>query len=330
LEKRTRATFNTPDDLRAKVILALHQWLAKHPEYRPAQLGPLNARPYLEWLRDQTATIYIRGLSVGSGKAQKFPIEDLYIPLTTASETGRQPMELQESLTHRRLMIVGDPGSGKTTFLRRVIYALAAQNPASAGLKERLLSLFRPRREEPFPLFIRIADLTQHIDECRRQSVLLARAPESPEWLAHFLATRSAGFGWGLDEDFFTEKLSCGSAVVLLDGLDEAPNREQREQAARLFENATSEYQGCRFVVTTRPQSYSGDALLADFREARIEPLTPEAVETFLERWCAGLFPESRKMAEEHRKELSEAFRAWRRITACARKGRRSRSAGIR
>jgi hypothetical protein len=210
---------------------------------------------------------------------------------------------------HFRLEGSGDPGSGKTTFLRRVTYALAAQNPVSAGLKERLLSLFRPRREEPFPLFIRIADLTQHIDECRRQSVLLARAPESPEWLAHFLATRSARFGWGLDEDFFTEKLSCGSAVVLLDGLDEAPNREQREQAARLFENATSEYQGCRFVVTTRPQSYSGDALLADFREARIEPLTPEAVETFLERWCAGLFPESRKMAEEHRKELSEALR---------------------
>ena len=55
-----------------------------------------------------------------------------------------------------------------------------------------------------------------------------------------------------------------------------------------LFENATNKYSGSRFVVTTRPQSYAGRALLAGFHEARIEPLAPEAVHTFLDRWCRG------------------------------------------
>src|SRR3974390_3221454 len=34
---RTRKTFTTPDDLKAKVIQALHGWLDGHPEFRPAK-----------------------------------------------------------------------------------------------------------------------------------------------------------------------------------------------------------------------------------------------------------------------------------------------------
>jgi len=116
LNRRTRASFKTPADLETKVLHALYEWLKRHPECQPLQKGPSNPRPYLEWLREQTATIDIRGLGVGSGKAHKFPIEDLYIPLTTQreaeapTERERKPMELEEALVHRRLVIVGDPG----------------------------------------------------------------------------------------------------------------------------------------------------------------------------------------------------------------------------
>jgi Sulfatase-modifying factor enzyme 1/Domain of unknown function (DUF4062)/NACHT domain len=333
LEKgRTRATFTTPDDLRAKVIQALFGWLDKHPECRPARPRRLDPRPYLEWLRDQTSTIDIRGLGAGTGKAHNFPIEDLYIPLTTPREAlsrgpgleesaKREPMELQEALAHRRLVIVGDPGSGKTTFLRRITFAMAnaaleepthnIQTAASAGLLAWMpLSEFRPARPT-FPLLIRIAELVEHIERCNRQAGRgTSLEPDSPDWLSHFLATRNATFGWGLSEEFFAERLSAGEAVVLLDGLDEAPDRAERERAARLFENATQAYRGCRFVVTTRPQTHTGRALLDGFHDARIEPLTPEAVDTFLDRWCRGLYPNSTQMAEEHRKELSEALRA--------------------
>ncbi len=124
-----------------------------------------------------------------------------------------------------------------------------------------------------------------------------------------FLANRNAAFGWGLSEKFFASQFANGAAVVLLDGLDEAPDRAERERAARLFENATQTYKNCRFVVTTRPQAYVGKALLKDFHEARIEPLATEAIHTFLERWSQGLYPDSAKLAEDHRAELSEALR---------------------
>jgi hypothetical protein len=304
-----RSTFTSPDDLRAKVIHALYKWLDKHPDCRTTESRSTDPRPYLEWLRDQTATIDVRGLGVGAGKAHNFPIEDLYIPLTTLREpvsrepdaeesADSEPMELQEALAHSRLVIVGDPGSGKTTFLRRITFALAN---AALGIPDRV-----PIAARGFPLLFPVAELVEHIERCSHHAGRRdVPEPDSPKWLSHFLATRNATFDWGLSEDFFTEKLSSVEVILLLDGLDEAPDLRKREWAARLFENATNAYPGSRFVVTTRPQAYAGRAILAGFHEARIEPLTPEAISSFLDRWCRGLYPESRRMAEQHRKELS-------------------------
>lgn len=340
---RTRATFATPDDLKAKVTQALYQWLDRHPDCRPARPGAQNPRTYLEWLRDQTATIDIRGLGEGAGRARNFPIDELYIPLTTAAHAverlspgaaeERKLVLLEEALEHRRLVIVGDPGSGKTTFLRRIAFEMAtgalegarlmpesvpAPQSQRGGKLTRLVSYLRGGQntpaassQPPFPILIRIADLIQHIDEYRAAvGNRPCLAPDDPAWITRFLATRNTTFGWGLGPAYFLEKLNSGDAVVMLDGLDEAPERHRREHASRLFENATTEYENCRFIVTTRPQSYVGGALLAGFHEARIEPLDEEAVHTFLDRWCRGIYPESWQMAEQHCDELAGALRA--------------------
>jgi hypothetical protein len=281
---RTRATFTTPENLKTEIVLALNRWLARHPEYQPVEKAstPDDATLYLEWLRAQSSTIDIRGLgATGSGKANSFPIEDLYIPLTTPREpqpgrhnpekapADRQPMELEDALQHGRLVIVGDPGSGKTTFLRRITFALASEALANSGgpaasrnnasLFAKIVTLFKTAKpvSPVFPIFIRIAELIEHIERTRAQtSQSSPLPPEAPLWLTHFLTNRNAAFGWGLSEKFFAAKLAEGAAVVLLDGLDEAPDRAERETAARLFENATQTYKSCRFVVTTRPQAY--------------------------------------------------------------------------
>jgi predicted NACHT family NTPase len=237
LEKgRTRATFTTPQKLETAIVLALNRWLAQHPEYQRVEKAAAadDPRLYLEWLREQTATIDIRGLgATGSGKAHNFPIEDLYIPLTTPSERldERQPLELEEALQHRRLVIVGDPGSGKTTFLRRITYALTSEALAKSGG----LALLKPAKPL-FPILIRVAELAEHIERSRKKT---GEPAEAPGWLGHFLASRNATYGWGLSETFFAHQLMDGAAMVLLDGLDEAPDRTERQQAARLFENAT-------------------------------------------------------------------------------------------
>jgi hypothetical protein len=325
-----RATFCNPDDLRANVEHALRQWRDRHPEFGPAVALSASADPanYLDYLREQTGWIDIRGLQVGTGKAHRFRIEDLYIPLTTPRAGELAPIDLEDAMSSRRLVIVGDPGSGKTTFLRRVAFALceaaaspAAPDDAATGFLRRLAAIFRratPVASAPvFPLLIRVADLAEHIRKA--PSLGAPTTVESPAWLVHFLKTRSQEFNWGLDAGFFERKLGGGSAILLLDGLDEAPRVAERESIARLFEHATQTYKQCPFVVTTRPQAYTGRSLLADFEIAQIEPLGPDAIQTFLERWCRGLFPESAPAAQHHLAELTEALRSIAEIRRMAR-----------
>src|SRR5262249_965226 len=149
---------------------------------------------------DQTGFIDIRGLHVGSGKAHRFPIQDLYIPLTSAAAgeaegaaaggagaaTGPHtgPRGGQAFLQHRRPAGVGDPGCGKTTFLRNIAHALAAtllnKDPAAAG--ERLGITEAP----PFPVLIRLAELSEFVGRQKRGSEAAPVTDDSPEWLVRF------------------------------------------------------------------------------------------------------------------------------------------------
>jgi hypothetical protein len=295
VDRWLRERFTTPEDLRGKVESALREWRERRGESPTVQGDPAK---YLDSLRKETAFIDIRGLQVGTGKAYRFSIEDLYIPLTTAAGpiarrelAIREPVRLEDALKHSRLVITGDPGAGKTTFLRHIAFKMCEAPTAR------------------LPILVRIAELAEHVRTCRhrREGPTVAAAPG---WLPHWLAARSVQFGWGLDAPFFDRKLKSGEAAVLLDGLDEAPNRTEREAMARLLENATRAYDKCSFVVTTRPLAYRGQAVLADFETANIAPLEPHAIETFLQRWCGALFSESPASSASHLAELSGALRA--------------------
>src|SRR5207247_742727 len=160
-------------------------------------------------------------------ESSQFPHRDLYIPLTTAvgaQSVQRQQVQLQAALVHRRLVIVGDPGSGKTTFLRRIAFDLAGAAIEDAAAAPRLLdhlrlgNLFGKEKDKPFPLLIRIAELVEHIRNCRGRPGYSGPTTETaPAWIVDFLNRRNAEMNWGLDPKFFARKLEDGSTMVLLD-----------------------------------------------------------------------------------------------------------------
>ncbi len=319
-----RPSFTSPDDLKAKVLSALFQWRDRHPAFQGAP-ATVTRDPagYLHWLREETAWIDIRGLQVGSGKANRFPIDDLYMQLKTAASEGehstgkpravhrdnqskvsgdlRQSVPLEEALRHSRLVITGDPGSGKTTFLRRIAYELCRDTG------QRVL----PIPQSGFPLFIRIVELEECIHNClARNEATAPVTSESPGWLSHFLQHQSQERNWNLNAEFFESKLNEQSTFVLFDGLDESVNQANRESMARLLKGAAEAYPNCRFVVTTRPGSYQGLARLAGFHPVAIDELEMEAMEGFLQHWSQSLYPGNLSGAAAHTKELMEAVRA--------------------
>jgi formylglycine-generating enzyme required for sulfatase activity len=291
---------------------------------------------YLRALREASSYIDIRGLAVGSGKAHRFPIEELYIALrsrqgvrrsddTAKSATnesgepggvshrtleselgGLGEVPLQAALAERRLVVIGDPGAGKTTFLRRIAAALCE---TELGIDPNAAKSRLGIKDKTFPIFLRCATLANHIAaHCGK-----AGAPTdvaSPAWLAHCLAAQSRESGTGLDQAFVQQQLEAGRCTVLLDGLDEAPDRVQRDGLSQLAENLSRTFAECRFVVTSRPPAYTGTTVLPQFAHVEIAPLSDEAVDTFLGHWCRQLYGGDTAESKAHIRELLDSLHA--------------------
>ncbi len=109
---------------------------------------------------------------------------------------------------------------------------------------------------------------------------------------------------------FFRQQLERGDALVLLDGLDEAPTEQHRKAFAALLENTTSRYGRCRYVLTGRPTAFTDELVFPGFDHVEIDPLEDVAIEKFLRRWCQALFAEHAAEAERHLAELLDALRS--------------------
>jgi formylglycine-generating enzyme required for sulfatase activity len=293
-------------------------------------------RKYLDDLWTDTAYIDIRGLVTGKPEAHRFPIEELYIELRASGAgerasadpargahterravqpSGPQENPLRAALAQPRLVIIGDPGCGKTTFLRWVAHCLAGdrlgRDPQAAA---RRLGL--PRARLPIP--VSIADWLDYIGAAKAKQ----KGPDLPngaEWLTAYLGVRARDANQGLEADDFRRWLGAGEAMLLLDGLDEAPDRPRRERVVRLIERIAQAWRDCPLVVTSRPAAYQDKAVLGGFAHTTIEALDAPAIDGFLARWSRALFPDRSERAAAHHRELAGALASRREIRLLAR-----------
>ena len=284
-----RGKFTDATSLRALVSEALADWRRRHPTI--ATDAPGDPDIYLKYLEDDTRQIRITGLTSRRAEPYFFGIDEIYIPLNTlarrdptrdkAAGLAEQRREVLEHTLSRRCVVSGEPGSGKSTFLRRVAFELCRNlretRPAEAPP-------FLAADDKRFPILIRTADLARLLNADSSPM-----APDAPDWIPYFLGRRSEEFHWGLDAAFFRRKLGEGNCLVMVDGLDEAPDQALRARISRLFEKATQSFSKCDFLVSTRPQSYAGDSVLASFPQVRIEELKPPEIRAFFDHFARGL-----------------------------------------
>lgn len=275
---------------------------------------------YLAYLRNTYRWLGFEGI-LQTRKTVMLPLDEIYIPLR-ASPTGgarRSEAELIDMLARRRLaggedeperladgardalaryphlVILGDPGSGKTTFLKYVAL-MCALGPEVArsrlGLEARSL---------PLPI---VLPLVAYADA-------LAQEPDLP--LPAFLPRYFAARGLPGLAGLFERAIDAGQALLLLDGLDEVAGRAGRERVARHVAEFLRTNARNRAVVTSRIVGYHTAPLPGELPHFLLAPFTAGEIRQFAHQWClayelqAGDTEPARRRAEAEAGKLIAA-----------------------
>jgi len=178
----------------------------------------------------------------------------------------------------------------KSTLLRHVAYAIATGNAEAVG--ETAL--------DRLPIFVRIVQYSQ------------ARAADPTLTLDRYVRAGAEQPKWA---PLFQQALDAGQALLLLDGLDEVIDAHQRKGIAEAIHTLAADYAGNHFLVTSRIVGYQAARLTGDFAHYTVQPLPPESISEFVEKWYAAIEREAgeTELGEEMREraeELSEAIQA--------------------
>ena len=176
----------------------------------------------------------------------------------------RNMLTLLEQDEVRHILVIGDPGSGKSTFAR------------FAALEE------LARENGRLPLLLELKEFGAWLKEHKGR-----RAALWPEWVGEELADR------GLDEPALQRRIGRGEALWILDGLDEIFDPTLRHRAVQILAAWFGpETNTDRLLITTRPHVLQQHGLFDSFHlheRAAVLPLDDQRQELFLKLWSEAM-----------------------------------------
>lgn len=191
---------------------------------------------------------------------------------------------LQES---GQLMILGDPGAGKSTLLRwlATAYLLRLQNnPDWSDLPD----VYSLPAEDWIPILVRCRDLTP-------------RATTLDEILSHTIEkTEIRTSDRPVLQSLFKQRIESGTALLLIDGLDEIIDAGARALFSRQLEQIHRAFPACPMIATSRIVGYRdmGYRFQNEFKHFVVADLSSRDKDDFARRWCMFTeLPERREIA---------------------------------
>lgn len=158
---------------------------------------------------------------------------------------------------HRKLMIWGKPGAGKTTFLKYIAMECLAEQLGTDCL----------------PIFLSLKEF--------------AEKPGKPE-LLHYIKHKFVDAG--VKAEIIEKLLSHGKGLILLDGLDEVLEKDSRRVISQIQQLADHFHYGKnQFLITCRIAAK--EYLFQGFREVEVADFDEEQIQVFVTKWFQSKNP---------------------------------------
>ncbi|HTU22986.1 MAG TPA: HEAT repeat domain-containing protein [Gemmataceae bacterium] len=276
---------------------------------------------YKEAVADAHADLTFRGLGLPTAAPRS--MDELFVPLRVVRtpdgerdrscqpppvETDEKPVAETEELTvaqclslHRRVLISGEPGSGKTTALRHTARACARGHVAEG----------RSPKLSRVPLMVGLADFAK------------ARERDKDMSVGRFVVTRTLLAAspkyWAEVERHIELELQQGGCLVLLDGLDEVGGDGDLYALLRAFINEFPENQ---FVLTSRIVGLDdGPWRELGFVSFQVARWSDQDIQDFAQRWYASqpvVSKSQKRQLNQRAEELTAVIRSHRPLHAIA------------
>jgi hypothetical protein len=300
----SRGSFKIPDDLRVRLESMIDSWSTQSFDdaFQPIQEFEIQCardrdlvlaresgdpqrvlevleQAYRRKIAKRFGSVELRGIQLNHRVILN--LDKVYVPLhfeELSARIGSFAPQWRMSISDvvrrsTRSLLIGSPGSGKSTLVA-FLASRCAHGDHGLGWPDRAL---------PFVITVRE----------------LGDASALPDWLA-------AKAGVALD--VVSAALSQQRAVMLVDGLDEAPE-ELRDQLVEALARLTVEHPNMPVIVTSRPTGSPGkiERCLPGFRSFRLADLTDSDVHAFIDRWCLAAENSARSDSAEAHRQASAA-----------------------
>lgn len=187
-----------------------------------------------------------------------------------------------------KLVLLGEPGCGKSTLMQYFALKIAKRQFQELGLSAEI---------DWLPILIQIRELGK----------------QSENYIfEHLQKSIASKYSIKIPNGFFDYWLKRGKVVVLLDGLDEIADYHKRREIIQhistLFQDKY--YASNKVIITSRPAGYERDYFQTqDFPHYYIQLFDESKIRQFLDKWYANKirFPDSQE-SETQKKNIIQTF----------------------